>query len=159
MPGNAGVQRRLESRRRWIPAFRGRTMKPEAQSFKLEAGKAETYCAESGSGRPNLSLPPRMNSKDGWFLGILALAYLYLDLIPTSVSEVDRGRGLTPPGDRDRKPGHRPSVERVPSTACPRQDLHLVTIREDGAIWCHPCDEAFYPSGAMWQSLLATSAR
>lgn len=75
-----------------------------------------------------------MNHRDLWFVGLLALAYLYLDAgTPQGRSSAPR---LAPPSDPEGLTG---------PDGCPRDLSHPVRRRGDGAKWCLSCDEAFYP--------------
>ena len=77
-----------------------------------------------------------MNQRDVWFVGLLALAYLYLDAAaPTA-----------------RRQGAEPTASDAPQTgdaadACPRDGSHSISLRDDGAMWCLACDEGFFPAG------------
>lgn len=84
-----------------------------------------------------------MNHRDIWFVGLLALAYLYLD---ASAPEARRA-ALAPPQDApplDPEPSEEP-VGYAYADACPRDPAHAVSLRGDGAKWCLTCDEGFYP--------------
>jgi hypothetical protein len=97
-----------------------------------------------------------MNSRDLCFLGLLALAYLYLDA---------RGAQAAPhPHSRPHSPEQEPTdlwratlPARV-EPACPRQGAHPVSRRADGAVWCHHCDEGFYPIAPEWDWIMAGAA-
>jgi hypothetical protein len=41
---------------------------------------------------------------------------------------------------------------------CPRDPLHPVALRADGAMWCRGCDEAFYPQAAIWSAIMTAAA-
>lgn len=96
-----------------------------------------------------------MSQRDAWFLGLLALAYLYVDSSPASRTMSDEELPAptpSPPADAPSAivPARRfLPVRVVPRAACPRDQLHAVAHRADGAIWCRGCDEAFYPLGAV----------
>ena len=77
-----------------------------------------------------------MNHRDVWFVGLLALAYLYLDAAaPTGRRQgVAREAGDVPGGTDG-------------SEACPRDLSHRISLRADGAMWCLACDEGFFPAG------------
>ena len=95
-----------------------------------------------------------MTQNDAWFVGLLALAYLYLDSTPAP-------RQMS---DNEFIPGPVPTDEPVDFSrllpvhvadrdVCPRNHLHPVAVRADGAMWCRGCDEAFYPEVVLWESL------
>ena len=92
-----------------------------------------------------------MNHKDLCFLGLIALAYVYLD---ARIEETRAPQAPVPaPLPYGGIPGTsivlRPTRAVVPREAgCPRDDAHPITRRADGAIWCRGCDEAYYPSTA-----------
>ena len=108
-----------------------------------------------------------MNSKDGLFLGLLALAYLYVDATSTPRPMSDDPRTPAPspseePVDSSRLlpvpvPRALP-VKLVPRDVCPRNQLHAVALRPDGAMWCRGCDEAFYPQVTIWDSIMTIVA-
>ena len=95
-----------------------------------------------------------MNEKDVYLLGLLALAYFFVD-----------GRADPAPVAR-RLPAHaaapawgpaQPGV--VPAGVCPRGIGHPVLHRKhDDAVWCLVCDEAFYPQGAIFASVTGEAA-
>ena len=109
-----------------------------------------------------------MNQKDTWFLSLLALAFLYLDSLATPGAMSDDARTPAPspsdeePGDQSRLlpvPVARSLPARVvPRDVCPRNQLHAVALRADGAMWCRGCDEAFYPRVAIWDSIMTAAA-
>ena len=107
-----------------------------------------------------------MNEKDGWFLGLLALAFLFLEAASaTSMSEDARTPSPAPgedPADRSRLlpvPVSRAlPVKVVPPEVCPRNALHAIALRADGAMWCRGCDEAFYPQVAIWNTVMSAAA-
>lgn len=86
-----------------------------------------------------------MNHRDVWFVGLLALAYLYLD----ASAPAARREALVPdpplPPLRD-DPGEE-ILPFTPDVTCPRDLTHTIRVRGDGAKWCLTCDEAFYPVG------------
>ena len=95
-----------------------------------------------------------MTQNDAWFVGLLALAYLYLDTPPAP----------GPMSDNEFIPGPVPIDESVEFSrllpvpvverdVCPRNHRHPVAVRPDGAMWCRGCDEAFYPELVLWESL------
>jgi hypothetical protein len=110
-----------------------------------------------------------MNQKDGWFLGLLALAFLYLDssLAPRAMSD-DARPNLSVPSDDESPAGSR--LLPVPVTpgalpalvpagdVCPRNRGHAVALRADGAMWCRGCDEAFYPHADIWNAITSAAA-
>ena len=49
-------------------------------------------------------------------------------------------------------------VKRVPRDVCPRNPLHAVAHRADGAMWCRGCDEAFYPQVTIWDAITTVVA-
>jgi len=78
-----------------------------------------------------------MNPRDVWFVGLLALAYLYFDST-ASGRRASAGARVTPlPVPPQRSYG--------PAPICPRDEGHPVSLRRDGVKWCLACDEAFYP--------------
>ncbi|HEX6927235.1 MAG TPA: hypothetical protein VF167_17555 [Longimicrobiaceae bacterium] len=85
-----------------------------------------------------------MNHRDVWFVGLLALAYLYLDaasLAPRREA-LARGRAFLPPPEEAPEPSGFALSE-----TCPRDLTHPVKLRPaDGAKWCLVCDEGFYPA-------------
>jgi hypothetical protein len=98
-----------------------------------------------------------MNRKDLWVMGLLALAYLYLDAQPEAVATaapVEPARPL-PVLARARTllPAHV-----VPRGVCPRNLMHRVSLRGDGALWCHACDEGFFPEGTILRALTGLAA-
>lgn len=85
-----------------------------------------------------------MNHRDVWFVGLLALAYLYVDASapPTRRDAPARQRPLPPEAENPvEEPRAWPAVE-----SCPRDLSHVISLRGDGAKWCLACDEAFYPA-------------
>ena len=94
-----------------------------------------------------------MSQKDGWFVGLLAMIYLYLDssFAPRPVTE--EARHVTPAERNSVGSSRFLPVRAIPRGVCPRNHLHPVTLRGDGAMWCRGCDEAFYPQAAIWGSL------
>ena len=110
-----------------------------------------------------------MNQKDGLFLGLLALAYLYLDATSTPRPMSEDVRSPVPSPSED-EPRDGPSrllpvplvralpVKSVPRDQCPRNPLHPVALRPDGAMWCRGCDEAFYPQVTIWDSIMTVVA-
>ena len=94
-----------------------------------------------------------MSQKDGWFVGLLAMIFLYLDSSFASRPTSNNARQL-PSADGDSTGNSRLLPVRViPRGVCPRNHLHPVTLRGDGAMWCRGCDEAFYPQAVVWGSL------
>lgn len=87
-----------------------------------------------------------MNSKDLCFLGLLALAYLYLDSGPAGEQPVRR---LSVADDAGSAPG---------DPVCPRDAAHPVSHRGDGALWCRGCDEGFFPVVPGWEWALTGAA-
>jgi hypothetical protein len=85
-----------------------------------------------------------MNHRDLWFVGLLALAYLYLDGTGSAApSEAQVRSEPLPPFEDD-------STEEpfaLAADACPRDFAHPISLRADGAMWCLTCDEGFYPVG------------
>ena len=86
-----------------------------------------------------------MNHRDVWFVGLLALAYLYLD---AAVPALRRGSLARQPrfeplreADKAEEPVAFDVVD-----ACPRDLSHAILMRGDGAKWCLSCDEAFFPA-------------
>jgi hypothetical protein len=94
-----------------------------------------------------------MNRKDVWFLGLFAVAYLYLDRLPPIAAEPERAPRPEAPQRRSMA-----LVRVAPHAACPRDLGHPINLRADGALWCHSCDEAFYPGPALWESVLRVPA-
>lgn len=102
----------------------------------------------------------RMNHKDLCFLGLIALAYVYLDAridesLESSGTDRSAARDAVPPAPG---PGTalvlRPLRALVPvEPGCPRSGEHPIIRRADGAFWCRACDEAYYPTTA--EALLA----
>lgn len=88
-----------------------------------------------------------MNHRDVWFVGLLALAYLYLDspapAARWSAPHRHRPGPLPPREDPSCDTGREASGL---AELCPRDLGHVVSVRGDGAKWCHSCDEAFYPA-------------
>lgn len=78
-----------------------------------------------------------MNPRDVWFVGLLALAYLYFDSTAPE-RRASAGAKVTPLPVPQRAPVG-------PMPVCPRDDAHPVSLRRDGVKWCLACDEAFYP--------------
>jgi hypothetical protein len=107
-----------------------------------------------------------MTEKDGWFLGLLAVAFLVLEAASTTPMSDDARTPSPAPGedpaDRSRLlpvPVSRALPVRViPRDVCPRNPLHAVALRADGAMWCRGCDEAFYPQAAIWTSVMSAVA-
>ena len=109
-----------------------------------------------------------MNQKDTWFLGLLALAFLYLDALATPGEMSDDTPTPAPlpaedePRDRSRLlPGpvtRALPAKVVPRDVCPRNQLHAVALRADGAMWCRGCDEAFYPQVTIWNAIMTAAA-
>src|SRR5687768_17603373 len=109
-----------------------------------------------------------MNQKDGLFLGLLALAYLYVDATstPRPMSDDVCSPVPTPSEDEPREASRllpvplvrALPVKLVPRDVCPRNPLHAVALRADGAMWCRGCDEAFYPQVTIWDSIMAVAA-
>src|SRR5688500_10542342 len=108
-----------------------------------------------------------MNQKDGLFLGLLALAYLYVDATSTPRPMSDDVR--TPPSSPSEEPADRsrllpvPLVRALPVKSvardgCPRNPSHAVALRADGAMWCRGCDEAFYPQVTICDSITTVVA-
>jgi hypothetical protein len=84
-----------------------------------------------------------MNHRDVWFVGLLALAYLYLDAAAPAARRTSGvlAQPLRPlPDEIPVEPFGFPAID-----GCPRDDSHPVSRRDDGAKWCLRCDEAFYP--------------
>lgn len=85
-----------------------------------------------------------MNHRDVWFVGLLALAYLYLDAAaPAGRRDTMASGPIFSP--RTRHPA-RDDLGYSFMEACPRDISHTVSLRADGAKWCLACDEAFYPA-------------
>ena len=109
-----------------------------------------------------------MNQKDGLFLGLLALAYLFLDATstPRPMSDEPHSPVPSPSQGEPREPSRllpvpvarALPVKRVPRDVCPRNPLHAVALRADGAMWCRGCDEAFYPQVTIWDSIMTVVA-
>ena len=109
-----------------------------------------------------------MNQKDGLFLGLLALAYLYVDATstPRAMSDDVRTPASSPSEEEPRHRSRLPPVplvralpvKLVPRHVCPRNQLHAVALRPDGAMWCRDCDEAFYPQVTIWDSIMTVVA-
>jgi hypothetical protein len=109
-----------------------------------------------------------MSQKDGWFLGLLALAYLYIDA--TSRRRPMRDDARIPASSRADDELRDPSrflpvpvvrslpVKVTPRDVCPRNHLHPVALRPDGAMWCRGCDEAFYPQVTIWDAITSAAA-
>ena len=109
-----------------------------------------------------------MNQKDTWFLGLLALAFLYIDTITAPRSMSDENR--TPASSRADDGSSERSrllpvpvvralpVKVVPRDVCPRNAGHAVAVRGDGAMWCRGCDEAFYPQVTIWDAVMSAAA-
>jgi hypothetical protein len=96
-----------------------------------------------------------MSRKDVWFLGLFAVAYLYLDKLPPSAA-AEPGRAPLPAAPPQRR--SMALVKVTPHAACPRDLGHPINLRADGALWCHSCDEAFYPAVALWESVMRVPA-
>lgn len=92
-----------------------------------------------------------MSQKDVYFLGLLALAYVYLDR---------SGSRTLPPSPRRSLPV---PVRRLlpvpvhPRPGCPKVSAHPVALRPDGAVWCRGCDQAFFPRVPEWDRVLASA--
>ncbi len=101
-----------------------------------------------------------MNPRDTWLIGLLALAYLYLDSTVTPRPMSDSAfRPGPPPGNDESGDRSRLLPARVAARdVCPRNQGHRVSLRGDGAMWCRDCDEAFYPQGMIWESIMRTVA-
>lgn len=109
-----------------------------------------------------------MNQKDGWFVGLLALAFLYLDPDPTSrTMSDDAPTDSAPPAGDDPADRSRLLPVQVARAlpvrvdardVCPRNELHSVALRADGAMWCRGCDEAFYPQVTIWNAIMSAAA-
>jgi len=109
-----------------------------------------------------------MNQKDTWFLALLALGFLYLDALaaPGEMSDDTPTPAPLPAEDepRDRSRLLPVPVTRalpakvVPRDVCPRNQLHPVALRADGAMWCRGCDEAFYPQVTIWNAIMTAAA-
>lgn len=84
-----------------------------------------------------------MNHRDVWFVGLLALAYLYLDATGPAYRRATGAQQATLPSGEDSSAGE-PFVLPI-ADACPRDLSHPIRLRDDGAKWCLSCDEAFYP--------------
>jgi hypothetical protein len=85
-----------------------------------------------------------MNHREFWFVGLLALAYIYLD---GSALAAQREDMVASPGPLPDDPAP-PVLPRV-TDACPRDLSHRISLRRDGALWCIACDEGFYPVGLL----------
>ena len=99
----------------------------------------------------------RMNHKDLCFLGLIALAYVYLDARIEETRAPQPAQPPQPPQPARLPYGGIPGTSIVLRSArslvprepgCPRDQAHRITRRADGAIWCRGCDEAYYPSTA-----------
>lgn len=101
-----------------------------------------------------------MIPKDAWFLGLLALAYMYSDSSPAERTMSDGEIGPDPlAGGTGGEAAAPPLPARVAARdACPRDHRHGVALRADGAIWCHDCDEGFFPEVVIWESLMGAAA-
>ena len=108
-----------------------------------------------------------MNPKDGLFLGLLALAYLYVDATSTPGPMSDDAHTPAPsPSGEPAEPSRllpvpvarALPVKVVPRDVCPRDQRHAVALRPDGAMWCRGCDEAFYPQVTIWDSIMSVVA-
>ena len=108
-----------------------------------------------------------MNEKDGWFVGLLALAFLYLDAATTPRTMSDDAR--TPSSSPADESSDRSRLLPVPVAralpvklaardVCPRNELQSVSLRADGAMWCRGCDEAFYPEVTIWNAIMNAAA-
>ena len=100
-----------------------------------------------------------MSQKDAWFLGLLALAYMYVDSSSAAPAVSDE-EPLPAPAPPVAEPAAVALSRRflpvriVPRAVCPRDQLHPVAHRADGAIWCRGCDEGFYPLGVIADVLM-----
>lgn len=85
-----------------------------------------------------------MNHRDVWFVGLLTLAYLYLD----AAAPGGRRQGVARDAADDLQAGN-PVDTTGPfaSDSCPRDGSHNISLRDDGAMWCLACDEGFFPAG------------
>ena len=109
-----------------------------------------------------------MKQKDTWFLGLLALAFLYLDALAANGAMRDDARTPAPsPSDDESADRSRllpvPVARALPAPVaerdvCPRNRVHPVALRADGAMWCRGCDEAFYPQVAIWNAIMTAAA-
>ena len=82
-----------------------------------------------------------MNHRDLWFVGLLTLAYIYLDGIATGATR------RAAPAPLEALPDEPPAPDAGPVTdACPRDLAHPISLRGDGAMWCRACDEGFFPA-------------
>lgn len=98
-------------------------------------------------------------NKDSLFLGLFALAYLYLDARPASAlpsAEADAADAAEAEElpQQVRAPSRLLPVRFPARAACPRNHVHAVSLRSDGAIWCLGCDEGFYPQVTIWDSIM-----
>jgi hypothetical protein len=85
-----------------------------------------------------------MNHRDVWFVGLLALAYLYLD----AAAPATRRQGATRAAGGDPRVDDAADAIGVFATeGCPRDGSHSISLRADGAMWCLACDEGFFPAG------------
>ena len=85
-----------------------------------------------------------MSHRDVWFVGLLALAYLYLDAAAPSARRAGVARdsaGPAPAGDAA------DPFDAFATDSCPRDGSHSISLRADGAMWCLACDEGFFPAG------------
>lgn len=82
-----------------------------------------------------------MNHRDIYFVGLLALVYLYFEGPGPEMSRGEVVRSLPPLPDDSTPPAGLPVTD-----ACPRDLSHQISLRGDGAIWCLACDEGFFPS-------------
>ncbi|MBW3630318.1 MAG: hypothetical protein KY464_13600 [Gemmatimonadetes bacterium] len=71
---------------------------------------------------------------------------------PADDDSADRSRLLPVPMTRALP------VKVVARDVCPRNELHSVALRADGAMWCRGCDEAFYPQVAIWNVIMNAAA-
>ena len=92
-----------------------------------------------------------MNQKDVYFLGLLALAYVYLDRTGSRTLAPASRRPLPVPIRRALP------VPVRPRAACPKVAAHPVAQRWDGALWCRGCDQAFFPRVAEWDRVLGAA--
>ncbi len=86
-----------------------------------------------------------MNHRDIWFVGLIALACLYLDAATPALRRgaLARRPRLEPRGDADNAED---ALAFETLEGCPRDLSHAILKRGDGAKWCLSCDEAFFPA-------------